>query len=344
VEAARNPHRGRGLDHPDLAAMPYPAHDAQAAVARVIRCPRHHVTPLLTAPDLADAAWVGAVFVKDERERMGLGSFKALGAAHVIAVDAAAGHAKGRTYVAASAGNHGLSVAAGAAAFGATARIYLADTVPESFAERLMTEGADVRRAGATYEESMAAAEADAEAEGLTLLSDSSWPGYATIPHVLMEGYLILMEEIAEQMEAPPTHIVVQAGVGGLAGAVAAYARATWGDGPAIVVVEPDAAPALAGSIAAGAPVESAGPVSAMGRLDCKMPSLIALKGLARDADWFVTITEDEARAGTDFAAGVDLETTPSGGAGIAALLAGLPDAIGAGADARVLAFLTEAP
>ena len=56
------------------------------------------------------------------------------------------GTAKGRTYVTASAGNHGMSVAAGAAAFGARAVVYIAETVPEAFAKRLRETGAEVRR------------------------------------------------------------------------------------------------------------------------------------------------------------------------------------------------------
>ena len=82
------------------------------------------------------------------------------------ACDAAAGRAAGRTYVTASAGNHGLSVAAGAAAFGARARIYIAETVPEAFAERLRAFGAEVRREGNVYEQSMAAAARDAALAG----------------------------------------------------------------------------------------------------------------------------------------------------------------------------------
>lgn len=342
MRAVRNPFRGAGLDHPALADIPFPLDDADPALARVARCPRHRITPLLPSADLADAAGVARVFVKDERARMGLGSFKALGAAHVIACDAAEGRAAGRTYVAASAGNHGLSVAAGAAAFGATSRIYLADTVPESFADRLRAEGAEVRRAGATYEESMATAEAEAADEGLTLLSDSSWPGYTEMPRTLMEGYLILMAEAASQLPEPPSHILLQAGVGGLAGAAAAHARRIWGDDPVIVVVEPEAAPALIGSIEAGAPTESQGPVSIMGRLDCKMPSLIALKGLARDADWFVTISESDAQAGCDRAEAAGLPSTPSGAAGLAALVAGLPDEVGISQKASILTILSE--
>ena len=338
-----NPYRGAGFAHPALAEAPWPASDAARTLALLKRCPRSAATPLVHSDALAGLAGVADCAIKDERGRMGLGSFKALGAANVIAHDAERGEAKGKVYIAASAGNHGLSVAAGAAAFGATARIYLAETVPESFADRLRTEGAEVVRAGATYEDSMAAAEAAARTDGI-LLSDSSWDGYYDRPHLLMEGYTALMAEVADEMPAP-THIFLQAGVGGLAAAAAAFARATWGEDPVIIVVEPDAAPCLAGSIEAGAPVTVPGPVSIMGRLDCKEPSLIALKGLARDADWFATISEEEAQGGTDRVAAEGLPSTPSGAAGLAALLAATPEMrakLGLAPGARVLTILSE--
>ncbi|MGY6646668.1 MAG: pyridoxal-phosphate dependent enzyme [Salinarimonas sp.] len=335
---------------------PFPLDDAGDVASLLAACPAHAPTPLHEVPALATRAGVAQVFLKDERARMGLGSFKALGAAHAIAREAAQSvqdndwaHAlSGRIYVTASAGNHGLSVAAGARLFGAQAMIYLARSVPEAFAARLAAKGAQVVRAGATYEESMAAAEEAARAPGRTLLSDSSWPGYMDLPLRVMEGYLQLAAEAASQIEAqidaPPTHILLQAGVGGLAAAVAAHARAVWGDAPTIVVVEPQAAPALIESIRAGHAVTTQGPVSAMGRLDCKTPSLIALKGLARDADLFVTISEEEAARAVDILAQEGFATTPSGAAGIAALFAGLLAGLACGRDARVMAILSEGP
>ena len=338
----RNPFRGRGLDHADLAGMPLPSVDAARAVALTRRCPMAAETPLLDLPDLAAELGVAGIRVKEERGRMGLGSFKALGAAYVIATDAAEGRLAARGYVTASAGNHGMSVAAGAAAFGARAVVYIAETVPAAFARRLAERGAEVRREGPTYEDSMAAAARAARDEGLELLSDSSWPGYHARPHRLMEGYLVLMDETIRAMDAP-SHIFLQAGVGGLAGACAALARQAWGDGPVIVVTEPEAAPALQASIAAGGPVTAPGPVSAMGRLDCKEPSLIALKGLARDADWFQTISEAEGQAGSDRAAALGLPSTPSGAAGLAGLLAAAAE-LGLDASSRVLLILSEGP
>ena len=124
------------------------------------------------------------LWLKDESQRMGLGAFKALGAPYAVARLIAhhwAAAGRGRlspdrmthpdvrdfaadlTFVAASAGNHGMGVAAGAEMFGARARIYLAETVPQGFDARLQARGAVVVRAGADYEASMQAALADAE-------------------------------------------------------------------------------------------------------------------------------------------------------------------------------------
>tara|TARA_R110002074_G_scaffold127564_3_gene266829 strand:- start:2216 stop:3253 length:1038 start_codon:yes stop_codon:yes gene_type:complete len=327
--------------------VPSPSIDAAAPQALIARCPVAAETPLVDAEAIAAQADVDEVWVKDERGRMGLGSFKALGAAYVIAHDASLGMARGQTYVTASAGNHGMSVAAGAAAFGAASVVYIAEPVPEAFALRLAEQGAEVVRAGATYEASMEAAMQAAQDRGWALLSDSSWPGYTARPHRLMEGYLVLMAEVIAQMPRVPSHMFLQAGVGGLAGACAALARKAWGDVPRIIVVEPEAAPALHGSVAAGCPVESSGPVSDMGRLDCKMPSLIALKGLARDADAYALITEGEGQAGAGTAMVAGLPSTPSGAAGIAGLLA-LTEAqradIGLDATSVVFCVLSEGP
>lgn len=327
-----------------LADVPMPSDNAERPAHLLARCPAAAVTPLADVPELAKAAGVAQVCIKDERNRMGLGSFKALGAAYVIARDAETGTAQGRTYVTASAGNHGLSVAAGAQAFGAHAVVYLADTVPEAFADRLRAFGAVVTRHGAIYEEAMAGAAQAADDNGWALLSDSSWPGYFDRPHVLMEGYLVLMQEAVLQMSEAPSHIFLQAGVGGLAAACAAFVRQAWGNTPRIVVVEPEFAPALYASIKSGTSLVTDGPKSSMGRLDCKEPSLIALKGLARDADDFLLITETEGALGAMACAEAGYATTPSGGAGFAGLLAARDhqDALGLSAKSQVLVILSE--
>ncbi|MCA1241548.1 pyridoxal-phosphate dependent enzyme [Stappia stellulata] len=352
MEILTNAGRGREDAIAGLEDVPAPSVDVDAVLSLLGQCPAAEPTPLREATGLARSAGVQSLHVKDERTRMGLGSFKALGAAYVVAREAMetgsdepARALEGVTYVTASAGNHGLSVAAGARIFGARAAVYIAETVPEGFADRLRAKGAEVMRAGADYEASMAAAQAAAEANGWRLLSDSSWSGYMVRPWRLMEGYLALMEEVFAQMPAPPTHVFLQAGVGGLAAAAAALARSVWRDGPAIVVVEPSQAAALQGSIRAGAAVQARGGVSSMGRLDCKMPSLIALKGLSRDADVFVTIDDGDVEAVLPRLADAGLATTPSGAAGLAVPLtasAAQKSALGLGPQSRILAILSE--
>ena len=329
--------------------------DPTAVRALYARCPVASETPLLDVPDLAAEMGVESLHLKDERARMGLGSFKALGAACVIAREAVdvvddpedesiSTSLSDRVFVCASAGNHGLSVAAGARAFGARAIVYLSETVPEAFEERLAARGAETVRWGRDYEESMFAAARDAGANGWTLLSDSSWPGYVDIPSQVMEGYLIMGAEIRAQLSGTPTHVFLQAGVGGMAAAMAAFVRAAWGDEPLVVVTEPAAAPALLESIRAGGPVLAPGPSSIMGRLDCKEPSHLALAELARSADWFTTITDEEVASTVDLLEGHHLPTTPSGAAGLAALhhLGSARDVLGIGEGSRVLAILTE--
>jgi len=349
----RNPLIGAGLADGSGVEGGAIRHDPAAAQALFARCPVADVTPLLSRPDLAKHYGVASVLIKDERSRMGLGSFKALGAAHAIAKLAFARRGErigtaysdalaDMTFVCASAGNHGLSMAAGARVFGAKAVVYIAETVPEAFASELRGRGADVVRKGQNYETSMAVAREAAQDNGWYLLSDSTWCGYREPALDVMEGYLIMAAEVVAQTETAPSHIFLQAGVGGLAAACAAVARDNWGAGLKICIVEPVAAPALVDSVLAGGPVNTGGPVSNMGRLDCKEPSHLALKYLAEHADYFMTIGEEEAEAAVAVLAGHDLVTTPSGAAGFAGFARADCAALGIDAASRVLVYLSE--
>lgn len=347
--------KGNGLPDETGMAEGEVCKDPSAARGLFAKCPVVHVTPLHEATAIAAKLGVASVFIKDERERMGLGSFKSLGAAFAIAKAAdkvvsdnpnlAFENAlNGRTFVCASAGNHGLSMAAGARAFGADAVVYLSSTVPQEFAERLTAKGAQVVRAGDNYEASMDAALKAAKDNGWELLSDSSWVGYSEMPRDVMEGYLIMGAEVADQLTSPPTHIFLQAGVGGLAAACTAAARHYWGGAPKIYVVEPEYAPALFDSIKASHAVVSKGPVSIMGRLDCKEPSHLALKYLAKEADGFITITEDESIAAMGDLKAHGLVASPSAVAGYAGVFcAGSSrEKLELTPDSRILIYLSE--
>ena len=66
---------------------------------------------------------------------------------------------------------------------------------------------------------------------------------------------------------------------------------------------------------------------------------MIALNGLARDADRFVLVCDDEVEKMMPVLANLGLATTPSGGAGLAAALLGKVDLP---SDARILVILSE--
>jgi diaminopropionate ammonia-lyase len=284
------------------------------------------------------------VLIKDERDRMGLGAFKAVGGIHAVAVlleeirrdatDAVP------TFVCASAGNHGYAVATGARLLGARARVHLSRSTPTPFVARLQLAGAEVVISDARYDDLLLEAQADAAATGAILLSDTATPGHIRPPALVMEGYTVIAEELRTVFEVSgrwPTHVFLQAGVGGLAAAIAHRVRATWREQPALIIVEPEAAPCLAASARAGRPVRVEGPDSVMGRLDCKAPSILAHAVLARcDVDYAV-VSDTAARNAAEHLAFAGLATTPSGAAGFAASRsADLP------ADARPLIFLTE--
>lgn len=305
------------------------------------------------------------VFAKDETQRMGLGAFKALGAPYAVArilgeawraqtgetltparLDDADIRAFAATHIftCASAGNHGMGVAAGARAMGSRARIHLAKTVPEGFARRLKALGAEVVRSGDAYDDSVAAAIADAEASGAALLADGTWPGYTEIPKWVMEGYCVIAEELRQKFETSgiwPTHVYLQAGVGGLAAAMAHMIRLNWAEQPELIVVEPEAAACLKASHLAGEPARGDGPDSNMGRLDCKDPSIVAWRALERCNVVYETLTEEEGADAAEAVTALGLVTTPSGAAGYGALLKKAADHARA-KDMRALVVISE--
>lgn len=285
------------------------------------------------------------VLVKHEGNRMGLGSFKGLGGIYAVAQlisdqwevihgsplepsellsSPVREMAQSISFVCASAGNHGLAVAAGARLLGASSTVYLSQAVPDNFEKALLAQGAFVIRSGNTYEESMAAAMADANSTGAILLADSSWPGYEYPPSLIMEGYTVIAEELKKEFERDvnwPSHVYLQAGVGGFAGAITYMIRHNWPVQPIIYIVEPEFAPCLKASHEAGKPVNVAGPISTMGRLDCKEPSIIAFNILQISQVNYITVSDKDADDATHKLHKNGLSTTPSGAAGFAALL-----------------------
>ena len=343
--------RQRG-DQPEIRGFRTAAERPRALLRQ---CPVYTPTPLHNARRLATELGIADLWLKDETQRMRLGSFKALGGAFAVAqmIAEAAGTtdldspearstAAELTFITASAGNHGLSVAAGARLFGSRSVIVLGPSVPEGFAMRIRDAGGIVERAGKTYEDSVAHGMALAEKNGWILLADGSWEGYVDRPALVMEGYSVLAEECRSVFQTQgrwPTHVLLQAGVGGLAAAGAAHIRDHWAEQPEIIVVEPEAAPCLLTSVRNGKLTRADGPISNMGRLDCKDASLLSYQSLRRDADLFVTVTDQDAVDTVDQLKTHGIATTPSGAAGITAIRQLEPQP-----DWRILGIISEGP
>lgn len=344
-------------------------------VAKVLALRDNRPTPLHSLPTLARDLGLASLHIKDEGHRLGLGSFKALGGAYalMILVQEEAERRLGRpvditdllspeiraiaatmTFACATDGNHGRSVAQGAAFMGAKAKIFVHSGVSQARIDAIARFGAEMIRVQGNYDDSVHEAARVATENGWTILSDTSWPGYEYIPGLVSQGYTAMVREILDSLAEPPTHVFLQAGVGGFAAAVAGHMAAALGPRrPHVTVVDPDRAACLYESAQAGHPVkvhETEPTVMAM--LECYEPSLIAFRVLSRVADGFMTVDEDVApevmrRLAAPLAGDPPVVAGESGGAGLAGLLTALRAPataanIGLGPDARVLVINTE--
>lgn len=334
------------------------------------------VTPLHSLPALAQAMGVASVHYKDEGSRFGLGSFKALGGAYAVArlLCRELGVQLGRTLTTqdlltpelralcggitvtcATDGNHGRSVAWGAQLFGCQCVIYIHATVSEGRKEAIAQYGAQVVRTAGNYDDAVRQADLDAKQYGRFVISDTSYPGYMEVPRDVMQGYQLMVEEAAQQLPERPTHIFVQAGVGGLAAAVCGY---FWerdaGDRPIYVVVEPDKADCLTQSAKAGQLTAVTGDIDTlMAGLACGEVSHLAWEILEKGTDAFCVIPDDAAVAAMRLLAhplGNDpvIVAGESAVAGVAAAIAASQSdaarqTLGLNADSRILFFGSEA-
>lgn len=332
-------------------------------------------TPLVSLRGLASALNVARIDYKHEGPRFGLGSFKALGGSYaalkvlqreiserkdqaVDLEDIRLGRYKHDcaeiTLVSATDGNHGRSLAWGCQRVGAPCRIYIHAEVSEGRAQAMRDLGAEVIRIDGDYDDSVAFARTEAEANGWFVVSDTSWPGYSEPPRDVMAGYGVMTREACEALEQAPTHVFLQGGVGGLAASVAAALRQYWGaQSPRVVVVEPELAACLFASAQKGrATTVAIAEETIMAGLSCGEPSEMAWDILAEEASDFLTIPD------SIIPATVRLLARPTGGdesieagesavAGLAALIAvcrqeGLADTLGLDRDSRILLIGSE--
>lgn len=350
-------------------------------------------SPLVSQTGIAASLDVGALQVKDEGARLGLKSFKALGGAYAVikiaakaAAEAAgggvelkdlprsgsgslapaAGHAdhgastafreaaSRLTFACATDGNHGQSVAAGARLVGAKAIVFVHEGVTQSRRDAIARFGAEIRVVRGNYDDAVEEALRQAEVHGWTLLSDTTWPGYMDVPKWVMQGYTLITHELVDQLAEPPTHVFLQAGVGGFAAAIAVSMAAAYPDTvPRFIVVEPSRAACLMESARNGRSVRiRAGDATLMSMLECYEPSLLAWNLLSPLVTAFLTVDEGDAIRAMKMlafppAGGEPIVAGESGAAGLAGLLVATSDpriraALDLTPNARVLVVNTE--
>jgi len=327
------------------------------------RLPGYAMTPLRPAPELARELGVGKVLLKDETERLGLPSFKVLGAAWAAhrALERAA---CGRTLVTATEGNHGRAAARVARLLGAGAHVLVPAGTADARIDAIRAEGATVEVVPGSYDDAVARAAALAGvvapgaaagavpsggapgANGRVLVQDTAWPGYERIPGWIVEGYCTIFAELADQLDAAGERadlVLLPVGVGSLA---CAGVRSLHG-GPRLVAVEPEGAACLLASLRAGSPTTVPGPhTSIMAGLNCGNVSSAAWPMLRDGLDAAVAVPDAVAIDGMRALArlGIAAGECAGGVVGAArALLTGPErDALGVAGDAVVVLPLTE--
>ena len=224
----------------------FPDGTCEKAFDTITQWPDYKQTDLISLDDFAEKIGVSKVFYKDESTRLNLGAFKALGGAyavqHVLEARAAAGDDSPLTVCTATDGNHGRSVSWGAQKKNIPCHIFIHAGVSAGRAKTLAAYGATVHRVNGNYDDSIAACIKMADENGWQIVSDTSWEGYREIPTQIMAGYTILAAETIQQLEAQKetlTHIILQAGCGGMAGALLAYFWKYWRDElPEVIIME----------------------------------------------------------------------------------------------------------
>lgn len=320
--------------------------DAQEAISKwesYAPTDLHDLTPL------AKAIGVKKLLYKDESTRFGLGSFKALGGAYAVEKLMAGRDASQVTVATATDGNHGRSVAWGAQQAGCKCVIYIHAEVSQGRADAMAAYGAEIIRVDGDYDLSVRQCAEDSAKHGYEIISDTTWEGYMDVPRYVMAGYTMMVREIKAQSE-PPTHVILQAGVGGLAAAITA---ALWQDlgahMPKVIIVEAGFAPCLIASARSGnAETVHITHETIMAGLSCGEASPLAWEILKQRASHFVTIADTAVPTGMRLLASGDagpkIEAGECGLPGIIALAGIMKDdelrkKTGLNTSARVLVF-----
>lgn len=296
----------------------------------------YNVTPLIELKNFG----VRAIFIKDESQRFGLKSFKGLGGIWAIyyvisrelglknpTLDEIFAHRaeiRDMTFITTTDGNHGKGVSWAAGIFGCKSFVYMPKGTVEVRAQAIRDVGtAKVTITDKNYDECVKFTAKLAKKNHWHLIQDTSLPDYEEIPAQIMLGYSTLAYEALEQMNyRRPTHIFLQAGVGSMAGAIAAvFAENFKENPPRITIVEPTEVACFYETMRIGDGfIHSAtgNGQTMMAGLNCATPCELAWQILRRYAADTATISDDIAAQAMKTLANLKIISGESGCAGFA--------------------------
>jgi diaminopropionate ammonia-lyase len=268
--------------------------DIDEAYASISSWESYNPTPLVELNKLSKELNLNRIFYKNESKRFDLKSFKALGGAY--AVEKITKGNKDIVVATATAGNHGRSVAWGAKRLGLKCKIFISEFVSDARGQAMTSLGADVIKVKGNYEKSLIECIKQSTENNWQIVQDVAWEDYMIVPKYTMAGYTVMMKEIVDQIDNEQiTHIILQAGVGGMAGAMVAGIARYLKNIPETIIVEPDSAACVMESIKTGK-IEKIdiNRESLMGGMSCGEVSLVPWKILKNSVKFCISLPDDD--------------------------------------------------
>jgi len=267
--------------------------DIDDAYKTISKWDNYSPTPLVSLNKLSKKLKLNKIFYKDESKRFHLKSFKALGGAY--AVEKVTKGNKKITISTATAGNHGRSVAWGSKKLGLQCKIFISEYVSEFRAKVMRGFGADVIRVKGNYDNSLNECIKQSKENDWQIVQDVAWEDYKLVPKLTMAGYSVMMKEISEKINNQKiSHVILQAGVGGMAAAMVAGIARYLNYVPKIIIVEPESASCVLESIKNGKIKKIIiKKESLMGGMSCDEVSLVPWEILKNSVDYCVTVSDD---------------------------------------------------
>jgi threonine dehydratase len=238
-----------------------------------------------------------------------LGAFKWRGALPVLEEWKREGASR---VVTPSTGNHGAATAWAAERLGLRAVVYVPEQATRAKVALAEDLGAELRFAGADFDQAKAEAQAYAKAEGLPFFEDGA-------ERAQYEGYAAIGDEILDQAEETPAAVVVPVGNGALLGGIGLGICRRAPEVERIGVVAKEA-PCMALSWEAGEPVDCDRSSTFADGLAVRIAIPLAVEVLGEFASRMLEVSEREIAYAVGAYADAGIRAEGAAGAALAAL------------------------